>query len=187
MTVPVRVALATLVVAGVTALFGCGGSSSEEAEAGMESWSGAGMSFEYPASWKELDAEEMKSEGLAFVAEGPPDSEGGRPRITAYRVDARYATIRAFGKGTADTRAFEVNEGRVAGEGPFKVPGAEGGWRVETRFQAKRRDGTTDPARAIEVLAKKGETHEWNLAVVGTEESLREFDAEEVIESFRLE
>jgi hypothetical protein len=57
---------------------------------------------------------------------------------------------------------------------------------VETRYQAKRKDGSTDPARAIELLAKKDDK-EYLLSFGGTEESLRGFDEEAIARSFRIE
>jgi hypothetical protein len=57
---------------------------------------------------------------------------------------------------------------------------------VETRFQAKHKDGSTSPARLIELLAKNGD-EEFLLSFAGTEESLRGFDEEAIARSFRIE
>jgi hypothetical protein len=50
----------------------------------------------------------------------------------------------------------------------------------------KRKDGSTDPARAIELLAKKGDK-EYLLTLGGTEESLQDVDEEAMLRSFRIE
>jgi hypothetical protein len=126
-------AMACLALAALAcAAIGCGGD-----DDGMTRWSGAGMSFEYPDSWEEIDAGELGVEGMVFAADGPADSKGGRPRITAIREEASRPTIRLYGKEIAGARPFELNEGRAAGDREIEIPGAEGGWRVETRFQAK--------------------------------------------------
>jgi hypothetical protein len=52
------------------------------------------MSFEYPDSWEEINADELGVEGMEFAADGPPDSKGGRPRITAIREEASRPAIR---------------------------------------------------------------------------------------------
>jgi hypothetical protein len=166
----------------VFAALGCGG----EDDDGMTRWSGAGMSFEYPSSWKELDPDDFDLEGLEFIAQGPLNSAGGHPRISAIREEATRPTIRLYGKEIAGTRPFELNEGRAAGDREIKIPGADAGWRVETRFRAKRKDGSTDPALGIELLAKKDDK-EYLLSFGGTEESLREFDEEAIARSFRIE
>jgi hypothetical protein len=57
---------------------------------------------------------------------------------------------------------------------------------VETRFQAKLADGSTVPALAIELLAKKDDK-EYLLSFGGTQESLRGFDEEAIARSFRIE
>jgi hypothetical protein len=163
-------------------VLGCGG----EQDDGMTRWSGAGMSFEYPSSWEERDPGDFDLEDLQFVADGPLNSAGGRPRITAIREDATRPTIRLYGKEIAGARPFELNEGRAAGDRPIEIPGADAGWRVETRFRAKRKDGRTVPARAIELLAKKDDK-EYLLAFGGTLESLRGFDEEAIARSFRIE
>jgi hypothetical protein len=164
------------------AVLGCGG----EDDDGMTRWSGAGMSFEYPESWRELDVEELGVEDMVFAADGPLNSAGGRPRITAIREEATRPTIRLYGKEIAGARPFELNEGRAAGDREIEIPGADGGWRVETRFQAKLKDGSTVPARAIELLAKKDDK-EYLLSFGGTEESLRGYDEEAIARSFRIE
>jgi hypothetical protein len=179
---PARGALCLALAAVAFAALGCGG----EEEDGMTRWSGAGMSFEYPSSWEERDPDDFDLEGLEFVADGPENSAGGRPRITAIREDATRPTIRLYGKEIAGARPFELNEGRAAGDREIEIPGADGGWRVETRYEAKRQDGSTDPARAIELLAKKDDK-EYLLAIGATEESLEEFDAEAILRSFRIE
>jgi hypothetical protein len=165
------------------AALGCGG---EDDDDGMTRWSGAGMSFEYPSSWDERDPDDFDLEGLEFIADGPANSAGGHPRISAIREEASRPTIRLYGKEIAGTRPFELNEGRAAGDREIEIPGADAGWRVETRYQAKREDGSTDPALAIELLAKKDDK-EYLLAIAGTEESLRELDEEAVARSFRIE
>jgi hypothetical protein len=172
------VALAALACAAL----GCGG----EEDDGMTRWSGAGMSFEYPESWEKVDPARLEVEGLEFVADGPADSEGGRPRITAIAEDASRPTIRLFGKEIAGARPFELDRGRAAGDREVEIPGADGGWRVETRYEAAREDGSTDPARAIELLAKKGD-REYLFAIGATEESLEELDEEAILDSFRIE
>jgi hypothetical protein len=165
------------------AALGCGGDDEDD---GMTRWSGAGMSFEYPSSWDERDPGDFDLEGLEFIADGPENSAGGHPRISAIREEASRPTIRLYGKEIAGTRPFGLNEGRAAGDREIEIPGADGGWRVETRYQAEREDGSTDPALAIELLAKKDDK-EYLLAIGGTEESLREFDEEAVARSFRIE
>jgi hypothetical protein len=181
MTPALGVACLALAAVAFTA-FGCGG----EDDDGMTRWSGAGMSFEYPESWEELEPDRLGVEGMVFAADGPLNSAGGRPRITAIREEASRPTIRLYGKEIAGARPFELNEGRAAGDREIEIPGADGGWRVETRFQAKRKDGSTVPARAIELLAKKGDK-EYLLSFGGTEESLRDFDEEAIARSFRIE
>jgi hypothetical protein len=181
MTPTLGVACLALAAAACAAL-GCGG----EDDDGMTRWSGAGMSFEYPDSWEEIDADELGVEGMEFAADGPPDSKGGRPRITAIREEASRPTIRLYGKEIAGTRPFELNEGRAAGDREIEIPSADGGWRVETRFQAKRKDGSTSPARLVELLAKNGD-EEYLLSFAGTEESLRNVDEEATLRSFRIE
>jgi hypothetical protein len=171
-------ALAAVALAAV----GCGG----EEDDGMTRWSGAGMSFEYPSPWEERDPDEFDLEGLEFVADGPENSAGGHPRITAIRVDATRPTIRLYGKEIAGARPFELNEGRAAGDREIEIPGADAGWRVETNYRVNREDGSTDPARAIELLAKKDDK-EYLFAIGATVESLEEFDEEAVLRSFRIE
>jgi hypothetical protein len=176
--------MACLALAACAAL-GCGGDDGEDGD-GMTRWTGAGMSFEYPESWKEIDPDELGVEDIVFVADGPLNSAGGRPRITAIAEEATRPTIRLYGKEIAGARPFELNEGRAAGDREIEIPGADAGWRVETRFQAKREDGSTVPALAIELLAKKDDT-EYLLAFGGTLESLRGFDEEAIARSFRIE
>ena len=167
-----------LVTAAVVAA--CGGNS------GIDRFEGGGMVVEYPASWEPLDTDQADLEGLVFAADGPKDARGGGPRLSMFNVERSSETIRQFGKSIAGRRPFEYNEGRAAGDGPIEVPGADGAWRVATRFAAKRPDGSETSARVVELLAIKGD-REYGLTVAGVEEAMDRPEIDAIMRSWRLE
>jgi hypothetical protein len=135
---------------------GCGGDDSDGRN-GFERFEEDGLAVEYPSSWRVDEDKEGGEAGTVISVHGEEDADGLFPRLSVARQDREFGGAPQAGGVMATERPFQLNEGRLVSDGRAEVPGSEGAWRVETRFEIRRGGGGTVPGRAVELIALKGD------------------------------
>lgn len=115
---------------------GCG---SGGAPSGMAPFAERGLVLDYPSGWKKESAGVGRS-GQVLNVRGLADAHGLYVRATLFRQPREYSGIGQYGKDGAQTRLFDLVDGRGVFDGPLSVPGAsDGGWIVNRLFLCARR------------------------------------------------
>lgn len=112
------------------------------------------------------------------------DENGLFPRLSVARQDREFRGAPQAGGVLATERPFQLNEGRLVSDRKAEVPGSEGAWRVETRFEI-RRDAGTVPGRAVELIALKGD-EQVLLTLAGPAETMERLPVERIVGSLEL-
>jgi hypothetical protein len=113
------------------------------------------IAVEYPSVWTRDEAREGGESGTILSVHGRRDSDGLFPRLSVSRQEKEFASAEQAGAVLADLRPFQLNDGRAVSDGPARVEGADGAWRVVTRYALPIDDGETVPGRSVEVVALK--------------------------------
>ena len=148
--------LATVGLLVISIAAGCGGDDSDGG-GGFERFEEDGLAVEYPSPWTVDEEKEGGEAGTVISVHAAPGEDGLFPRLSVGRQDREFRDAPQAGGVMATERPFQLHEGRLVSDGRTKVPGSEGAWRVETRFQIRSDRGGTTPGRAVEVIALKGD------------------------------
>jgi hypothetical protein len=162
---------------------GCGGSS--DGGGGFERFEEEGLAVEYPSSWSVDESKEGGEAGTVISVHPERDENGLFPRLSVNRQDREFRGAPQAGGVMATERPFQLNEGRLIRDGEAEVPGSEGAWRVETRFQIRLGEGGTVPGRAVELIALKDD-EQVILTLAGPVETMERLPVERIVGSLDL-
>jgi hypothetical protein len=183
-TPPHWLGLATVGLVAIAFVAACGGDDSEGSE-GFERFEEDGLAVEYPASWTRDEAREGGEAGTLLSVHGRRDEDGLFPRLSVSRKEKEFASAAQAGGVLADSRPFQLNDGRAVSDERASVPGADGAWRVVTRYTLPLEGGRKVPGRSIEVIALKDDD-QILLTLAGPAETMDRLPVERIVGSLDL-
>jgi hypothetical protein len=163
----------------------CGGGDDADSSDGFERYEEDGLAVEYPASWVRDEEREGGEAGVQISVHGRPDEDGLFARLTVARQEREFRGAPQAGGVLATERPFQLNEGRLVSDGRAEVPGAEGAWRVVTRYELPLDGGRAVPGRAVEVIALKGD-EQFLLGLAGPARTMERLPVERIVGSLDL-
>ena len=180
-------ARAAIALLAAVLLAGCGGASRGLAggeRPDMTAWAEGDLALDYPSTWTRRRDQEGDG-GLVLFAAGPSDVDGFEYRLTLFDQKREYATVRAYGKSASDTRAFATH-GEVVGDGPARVAGSEGAWKVVTDYRVNPSTGGKPvPARAIDIMPIRGD-RQYRLTLSGPRKDMDGALVQAIVDSLRI-
>jgi hypothetical protein len=162
----------------------CGGDESDGSD-GFERYEEDGLAVEYPESWTRDEEKEGGEDGFAVSVRGKRDQNGLFPRLSVARQDKEFANAAQAGGVMAAERPFQLSDGRLVSDGAAEVPGADGAWRVETRFSIELDGGGKVPGLSIELIALKDD-EQFILTLAGPAERIEPLPVERIVGSLDL-
>jgi hypothetical protein len=163
---------------------GCGGDDSN-GSGDFERFEEDGLAVEYPSSWSVDESKEGGEAGTVISVHPERDENGLFPRLSVNRQDREFRGAPQAGGVMATERPFQLNEGRLISDGEAEVPGSEGAWRVETRFEIRVDGDDTVPGRAVELIALKDD-EQVILTLAGPVETMETLPVERIVGSLDL-
>lgn len=121
-----------------------------------------GLAVEYPASWVPDEEREGGEAGVEISVHGRRDEDGLFPRLLVSRKEKEFAGAPQAGGVLADLRPFQLNDWRAVSDKRASVPGADGAWRVVTRYTnraRRRREGAGALGRGDRVEGRRADPH----------------------------
>jgi hypothetical protein len=177
-----------LVAAGFVAIAfaaSCRGGDDANGSEGFERFEEDGIAVEYPSSWTVDEGYEGGEAGTVISVHPGRDEDGLFPRLSVARQKREFRGAPQAGGLLSTERPFQLNEGRLVSDGEAEVPGSEGAWRVETRFEIELDDGGTVPGRAVELIALKDDDQVL-LTLAGPAETIERLPVDRIVGSLEL-